>query len=99
VAPAFQFDECFEHEPGHGTEVTRCRAGSALPQAFRNTESERRFIAGAMKTKEFIKTACAVAEPFRVSKGKNFRLKDVDPDDTLEFTKEEHKPIAEEALE
>jgi hypothetical protein len=24
-----------------------------------------------MKTKEFIKTACAVAEPYRVSKGKN----------------------------
>ena len=52
-----------------------------------------------MKTKEIIKTASELAEPFRISKGKNFRLKDVDPDDTLEFTKEEDKPRAKEALE
>jgi len=51
-----------------------------------------------MKTKEIIKTASELAEPFRISKGKNFRLKDVDPDDTLEFTKEEDKPRAKEAL-
>jgi PPK2 family polyphosphate:nucleotide phosphotransferase len=51
-----------------------------------------------MKTKEIIKTAHELAEPFRISKGKNFRLKDVDPDDTLEFTKEEDKPRAKEAL-
>ena len=48
-----------------------------------------RFIAGAMKTKEFIKTACAVAEPFRVSKEKNFHFKDLDPNRRLEFRKEE----------
>src|SRR5436853_7109107 len=51
-----------------------------------------------MKTKEIIKVARGLAEPFRVSKGKDFRLKDVDPNDTLEFTKEQDKPRAKEAL-
>ena len=51
-----------------------------------------------MKTKEIIKTARELAKPFRISKGKNFRLKDVDPDDTLDFTKEADKPRAKEAL-
>src|SRR5881275_190631 len=51
-----------------------------------------------MKTKEIIKTASELAKPFRISKGENFRLKDVDPDDTLDFTKEADKPRAEEAL-
>ena len=51
-----------------------------------------------MKTKEIIKRAREFAKPFRVTKGKDFRLKDVDPDDTLEFTKDEHKPRAKEAL-
>jgi PPK2 family polyphosphate:nucleotide phosphotransferase len=51
-----------------------------------------------MKTKETIKIARRLAEPFRVSKGKDFRLKDVDPNDTLEFTKEGDKPRAKEAL-
>ncbi len=51
-----------------------------------------------MKTKEVIKTAREIAKPFRVTKGKDFRLKDVDPNDTLEFTKEEDKPRAKEAL-
>ena len=51
-----------------------------------------------MKTKEIIKTASELARPFRISKGKNFRLKDVDPDDTLDFTKEADKPRAKEAL-
>jgi PPK2 family polyphosphate:nucleotide phosphotransferase len=51
-----------------------------------------------MKTKEIIKRARELAKPFRISKGKNFRLKDVDPDDTLDFTKEEDKPKAKEAL-
>ena len=50
-----------------------------------------------MKTKEVIKRAQEFAKPFRVSKGKDFRLKDVDPDDTLDFTKED-KPRAKEAL-
>jgi polyphosphate kinase 2 (PPK2 family) len=51
-----------------------------------------------MKTKEIIKRARELAKPFRVTKGKDFRLKDVDPDDTLEFTKEADKPRAKEAL-
>src|SRR5262245_58713089 len=51
-----------------------------------------------MKTKEIIKRARELAEPFRISKGKNFRLKDVDPNDTLDFTKEEHKSRAKEML-
>src|SRR4051812_23277814 len=51
-----------------------------------------------MKTKQIIKTASELARPFRISKGKNFRLKDVDPDDTLDFTKEADKPRAKEAL-
>ena len=50
-----------------------------------------------MKTKEIIKRARELSEPFRISKGKNFRLKDVDPDDTLDFTKED-KPRSKEAL-
>jgi PPK2 family polyphosphate:nucleotide phosphotransferase len=51
-----------------------------------------------MKTKEIIKRARELAEPFRISKGKDFRLKDVDPDDTREFTKEADKPRSKEAL-
>jgi polyphosphate kinase 2 (PPK2 family) len=51
-----------------------------------------------MKTKEIINRARELAKPFRISKGKDFRLKDVDPDDTLEFTKEADKPRAKEAL-
>jgi PPK2 family polyphosphate:nucleotide phosphotransferase len=51
-----------------------------------------------MKTKEIIKKASELAEPFRISKGKNFRLKDVDPDDTLDFTKEADKARSKELL-
>ena len=51
-----------------------------------------------MKHKEIIKRARKLAKPFRVTKGKDFRLKDVDPNETLEFTKEEHKTKAKEAL-
>src|SRR6201984_2264073 len=50
-----------------------------------------------MKTKEVIKRVRELAEPFRISKGKDFRLKDVDPDDTLDFTKEADKPRSKEA--
>ena len=44
-----------------------------------------------MKTKDIIKNASELAAPFRISKGKNFRLKDVDPEDTLDFTKDADK--------
>jgi PPK2 family polyphosphate:nucleotide phosphotransferase len=51
-----------------------------------------------MKTKEIIKRARDLAKEFRISDGDKFRLKDFDPNDTLEFTKEEDKPRAKEAL-
>jgi len=51
-----------------------------------------------MKTKKLIKRAREVSDPFRITKGKEFRLKDVDPNDTLEFTKEADKPRAKETL-
>ena len=50
-----------------------------------------------MKTKAIIKKARAIAEPFRVDKGRSFRLKDVDPGDTLGF-KNEDKHQTREAL-
>ncbi len=50
-----------------------------------------------MKVKQLIKRAGNVSKPFRVSDGKGFRLKDVDPGDTLDFTSED-KPRAKEAL-
>jgi len=50
-----------------------------------------------MKTKEVIKRAAAFSAPYRVTKGKKFRLKDVDPGDTLGL-KSEDKDKAKEAL-
>ena len=50
-----------------------------------------------MKVKQLIKRSRNVSRPFRVSDGKGFRLKDVDPGDTLDFTSED-KPRAKEAL-
>ena len=51
-----------------------------------------------MRTKEIIKMARRLAKPFRVSKGRHFQLKDVDPNDTLEFTKAADKNRARKAL-
>lgn len=51
-----------------------------------------------MKTKKLIKRAREFSEPFRITKGKDFRLKDIDPNDTLGLNKEEDKPRAKEAL-
>jgi PPK2 family polyphosphate:nucleotide phosphotransferase len=50
-----------------------------------------------MTRKQFIKSAGEIIEPFRVTKGKEFRLKDVDPDETLDF-KAEDKPSAKESV-
>jgi PPK2 family polyphosphate:nucleotide phosphotransferase len=50
-----------------------------------------------MKTKEVIKTAHKIAKPYRVTKGKKFRLKDVDPGDTGKHTDKDKKQ-AKEAL-
>jgi PPK2 family polyphosphate:nucleotide phosphotransferase len=49
------------------------------------------------KTKQLLKRAHGVAEPFRVDNGKKFRLKDFDPGDTLGYD-DEDKPRAKEAL-
>jgi len=48
-------------------------------------------------TREFIDKACEFARPFRITDGKTFRLKDIDPGDTLRLTSED-KPRAKEAL-
>ena len=50
-----------------------------------------------MRLKEIVKRAAELSEPFRVSDGDGFRLKDFDPHDTQEF-KAEDKPRAQEAL-
>ena len=50
-----------------------------------------------MKLPELIKRARRLAKPFRVTDGDRFRLKDVDPGDTLDLTSED-KPRAKEAL-
>ena len=50
-----------------------------------------------MNVKEIIQKAKEFSKPFRISDGENFRLKDIDPSDTLDFTSED-KPRAKEAL-
>ena len=51
-----------------------------------------------MKTKDLIQAARRLSKPYRVTKGKNFRLKQVDPGDTGEL-KTADKPRAKEALQ
>src|SRR3954453_3538095 len=51
-----------------------------------------------MKTKNIIKKAREFAKPFRIEKGKDFRLTDIDPGDTRGLSEEEHKGAAKEAL-
>ena len=50
-----------------------------------------------MKAKEIIKQAGELAKPFRITDGKKFRLKDIDPGELLGFTSED-KPRAQETL-
>ncbi|HET7291294.1 MAG TPA: polyphosphate kinase 2 family protein [Vicinamibacteria bacterium] len=50
-----------------------------------------------MKLKEIVKRSAELADHYRVRDGEGFRLKDVDPDDTQDFKKED-RPAAEEAL-
>jgi PPK2 family polyphosphate:nucleotide phosphotransferase len=50
-----------------------------------------------VKTKEVIEQARTFAKPFRVTDGTSFRLKDIDPGDTLDLGSED-KPRAKEAL-
>ena len=51
-----------------------------------------------MKTKELVERARTISKPFRIANGNQFRLKDVDPGDTLEFTSED-KARAKEVLQ
>ena len=51
-----------------------------------------------MKIRQLIQKARKFAKPFRIVDGNKFRLKNVDPDDTLEFTSED-KPRARDALQ
>lgn len=51
-----------------------------------------------MKPKELLERAQKLAAHYRVTDGRKFRLKDVDPDDTA-WLKEEEKPQSREALE
>jgi PPK2 family polyphosphate:nucleotide phosphotransferase len=50
-----------------------------------------------MSTKDIIKRARGFSKPFKVTDGSDFRLKDIDPGDTLGFGSED-KPRAREAL-
>ena len=50
-----------------------------------------------MRTKDTIERARGFSKPFRVTDGSNFRLKDIDPGETLGFGSED-KPRAKEAL-
>jgi PPK2 family polyphosphate:nucleotide phosphotransferase len=60
--------------------------------------SEQRLIQHEnMKTKQVIEAAHKMSKPYRVTKGKKFRLKDVDPGDTGKHTDKEKKQ-AKEAL-
>jgi PPK2 family polyphosphate:nucleotide phosphotransferase len=50
-----------------------------------------------MKKKELLKRVKKLSKPFRITDGKEFRLKHIDPEDTLGL-KSEDKPKAQEAL-
>jgi PPK2 family polyphosphate:nucleotide phosphotransferase len=50
-----------------------------------------------VETKELIQRARQFSDPYRISNGSRFRLKDIDPGDTLDLTSED-KPRAKEAL-
>src|SRR5262245_46740459 len=51
-----------------------------------------------MKSKEIIEMSRRLCRPYRVTNGKKFRLKDVDPGDTADFTSED-KARSKEALQ
>jgi len=51
-----------------------------------------------MKKKEIIERSKKFIKPYRVTDGKKFRLKDIDPSDTGDVTSED-KPLAKELLE
>jgi PPK2 family polyphosphate:nucleotide phosphotransferase len=51
-----------------------------------------------MELKDIVHRAHRYAEPFKITKGKSFRLRDIDPDDTLHLDSED-KPRAKEMLQ
>ena len=51
-----------------------------------------------MNFKKVLKVARHLSEPFKITKGEKFRLKDIDPDDTLRLGSED-KPRAKEGLQ
>jgi PPK2 family polyphosphate:nucleotide phosphotransferase len=51
-----------------------------------------------MKLTNMVRQARSISQPYRVTNGKHFRLKDVDPDDRGHFGKGETAEAAEEAL-
>ena len=53
-----------------------------------------------MKTKKFCKEAAQFAEPFRITEGKKFRLKDHDPDSTGDLkSKEDAQKLLQQSVE
>src|SRR6187399_782053 len=52
-----------------------------------------------MKTKQVIERARKLCKPYRVTKGKKFRLKDVDPGDTGKHSAKDKKEAKEEGVE
>jgi PPK2 family polyphosphate:nucleotide phosphotransferase len=52
----------------------------------------------AVKQSEVIRRARRLSQPFRVTRGTSFRMRDIDPRDTLHFTAQD-KPRAREALQ
>src|SRR5215813_3686056 len=50
-----------------------------------------------MKLKKILKRSAKLSKPFRVTDGKKFRLKDIDPGETLEYGSED-KPRSKQAL-
>ena len=51
-----------------------------------------------MQLKDIVRRAHRFADPFKVTRGKSFRLADYDPDDTLHLNSED-KPRAKEMLQ
>src|SRR5687768_10643950 len=70
---------------------------SVGPTAFGRIETMVIVEEASMNEKVFLKQARKYSEPFCITNGKKFRLKDVDPNDTLDFESDE-KPKAQEAL-
>src|SRR5205814_5873445 len=73
-------------------------AGAAgLDAAIPPRRGQRQRGDASMTTKELIKRARGFAKPFRVDDGRRFRLRKIDPGDTLDLGSED-KPRAKEAL-